>query len=273
MKKISEPSCNAIVLAADRKPDDVIAQAKGTPCKALAPLAGTPMLCRVIKALQATPLIQSITLAGPDRALLRGVPQIDQQLEAGQLHWLANARSPSASAAIALAADQSRQPVLLTTADHALLGTEILDCFIRGGLQQDCDFIVGVARLDTVMTRFPGTRRTAIRLKDGPFCGCNLFLFATGRGRQLANFWVSVEQQRKRPWRVIAGALGWAALLRYACGTLTLEQALQQLSRRLGLKIGAVILPFAEAAVDVDTLSDLQLVEQTLAERANTCNA
>ncbi|MFC6477754.1 hypothetical protein ACFQDN_16285 [Pseudomonas asuensis] len=89
----------------------------------------------------------------------------------------------------------------------------------------------------------------------------------TERGHQLAPFWRRIEQERKRPWRVITGALGWTAVLRYLAGTLTLEQALSRLSHKLDMRIGAVVLPFAEAAVDVDTPADRQLVETILAER------
>ncbi|MEE4462085.1 MobA-like NTP transferase domain containing protein, partial [Azotobacter chroococcum] len=89
----------------------------------------------------------------------------------------------------------------------------------------------------------------------------------------LATFWRQVEQERKRPWRVIAGALGPLATLRYLLGRLTLEQALAQLSRKLGVKIGAVVLPFAEAAIDVDSRADLDLVERILAQRTTERSA
>ncbi|MDN5871788.1 MAG: MobA-like NTP transferase domain containing protein, partial [Nitrococcus sp.] len=48
---------------------------------------------------------------------------------------------------------------------------------------------------------------------------------------------------------------------------LTLEQALQQLSRRLEMRVGAVILPYPEAAVDVDTPADWHLAEAVLSAR------
>jgi CMP-N-acetylneuraminic acid synthetase len=47
-----------------------------------------------------------------------------------------------------------------------------------------------------------------------------------------------------------------------------LEQALQQLSNKLSLSIKPILLPFAEAAIDVDTEQDLELVEKILANRS-----
>lgn len=257
-----------LVLAADRHSGDTVAAAAGVECKALAPVGGVPMVHRVIQSLQASHLVGRITLVGPARALLRQDAEIERLLTTDALGWLENANSPSTSAARALEREDLQRPVLLTTADHALLSPVIVDHFLEQALLSGCDFVVGVAHLNTVLARFPDTRRTAIRLRDGPYCGCNLFAFMSERSRQLASFWQRTEQERKRPWRVITSALGPTAVLRYLLGRLTLEQALTRLSRRLDIRIGAVVLPFAEAAIDVDSTEDLFLVEKVLAQRA-----
>ena len=150
--------------------------------------------------------------------------------------------------------------MLLTTADHALLTPAVVDHFCEAARATGADVVVGLARAEQVLAAFPGTRRTILRLKGGGYCGCNLFAFLTPTGRGAAQYWRRVEQQRKRPLRLAAGVLGWSAILDYALGRLTLERALERMSRRLGLRAGAVILPFPEAAVDVDSVEDLQLV-------------
>ena len=43
---------NAIVMAADRNPNDPVAKAASVACKALAPVAGTAMVLRVLNALE-----------------------------------------------------------------------------------------------------------------------------------------------------------------------------------------------------------------------------
>ncbi len=271
MKNNSDPwRWQALVLASDRRADDPVATATGAPCKALAPVGGVPMLMRVLQALADSTGVDRVTLVGPRRDILDSRPDIGAQLISGGIGWMAPDDSPSASALRGLEAQPAQQPVLLTTADHALLSPAIVDHFLQHAQASGCDFLVGLARLDTVMAGFPGTRRTATRLRGGPYCGCNLFAFATPGSRQLASFWRRVEQQRKKPWRVIAGALGWIAVLRYLAGWLTLDQAMESLSARLGVRVGAVVLPFAEAAVDVDTPADHALVEATLAARAAT---
>jgi hypothetical protein len=150
-------------------------------------------------------------------------------------------------------------PVLLTTADHPLLSAEVVDAFCRQSLVDDVDVTVGLAPHAVVLEGYPGIRKTVLRFADGEFCGCNLFAFVTPEGRSVANFWRRIEQQRKKPLRVI-GMLGWWAVLRYRLGLLPLDEALAKLGKRLGLRIRAVILPYANAAIDVDSIADLDLV-------------
>ena len=50
-----------------------------------------------------------------------------------------------------------------------------------------------------------------------------------------------------------------------ATGRLSLEQAFAHVSGKLGAQIQPVMLPYAEAAVDVDKPEDKELVERILA--------
>ena len=113
----------------------------------------------------------------------------------------------------------------------------------------------------------PGIRKTVLRFSDGDFCGCNLLAFITPEGRRAAKFWRRIEQERKKPL-VVIGLLGWWAVIRYRLGWLSLEEALTKLSKRLGLRMPPVILPYANAAIDVDSIADLVLVQGALEKAA-----
>jgi hypothetical protein len=113
---------------------------------------------------------------------------------------------------------------------------------------------------------FPGCRRTVTRLKDGGFCSCNLFAFLTPKSYTAANFWRQVEQQRKKPLRIVS-VCGWMTVLRFLLGQLTVEDGLQRISQRMGLKAGAIMMTQPEAAVDVDTVEDLTLANRIIAGR------
>ena len=257
----------ALVMAADRNPDDPVARAAGVKCKALTTVAGTPMVFRVLEALKQSSEVGARLLCGPPRPILDNEETLRAGVDSGAYSWIDNEDSPSASVAAALAVVKSEQPVLLTTSDHALLNDRIVDYFCRQARESGCDLLVALAPHHLITTAFPSVRRTVLRFSDQACCSCNLFAFMTPASRGVAGFWKKVEGQRKKPWRVMS-ILGWWSVLRYLMGRLSLDQALSRISGILGMKVGAVIMPFAEAAVDVDTENDLRFVRQLL-ERKN----
>ena len=257
----------AVVLAGDRTRDDPVARAAGVPCKALALVGGRPMVRRVLDALGAAREVGSRILCGPRRDALEQDEGLRALVAKGEVEWLEARATPSLSADGALERVPPAAPVLLTTADHALLTPVVVDYFCEAARATGADVVVGLASAEQVTAAFPGTRRTILRLKGGGYCGCNLFAFLTPAGRGAIRYWRRVEQERKRPLRLVAGALGWSAVLDYALGRLTLDAALGRVSRRLGLRAGSLILPFPEAAVDVDSVEDLQLVRAIVEPR------
>lgn len=249
----------ALVLAGSRAgAADPMAVAAGVSHKALLPVGGAPMLARVLEALRASPEIGRIVvmIETPARSLV-GFPLPDGVLlrEA--------ASSPSRSVAAALA--EFGAPLLVTTADHALLTPAMVSHFL-GAVPAGCDVAAGLARAETVLAAWPGTRRTWLRFRDGRFSGCNLFWMGRPGAAAAVAFWRRVEQNRKKPLSMMA-LLGPFVLLRFALGWLSLGGALAALGRRTGTRLAAVEMPFAEAAVDVDKPADLELAEAVLAAR------
>jgi CTP:molybdopterin cytidylyltransferase MocA len=259
----------ALVLAADRAPNDPVASKTGVACKAFAPIGGKPMIIRVLDALTASNAVKSIILCGPPKALLPQCPELQQRIENGQVIWIENQNSPSRSAEQGLKLVDPATRVLLTTADHALLTPEIVRYFLQASIATDCDTTVGVIQHETIKTTFPNSRRTVIRLRDGGFCGCNLFAF-NRRGRELVTFWQHAEDQRKRPWRLVSLILGWKAVISYLFGSLTLAQALRTISTKTGVHVQAITLPFPQAGIDIDKVDDLLLVESFLEKYPST---
>ncbi|MEE4661802.1 MAG: nucleotidyltransferase family protein [Halieaceae bacterium] len=250
----------AIVLAGDRTKQDRLVNESPAGCKALIDIDGVPMVRRVLDALQVSRVVDGITLAGPEADELATDEPLSTMVASGEISWRAPDASPSTSAFNAMQAVSAEQPILLTTADHPLLTPEIVDAFGRQSLADDVDVTVGLAPYALVQEAYPGMKKTVLRFSDGEFCGCNLFAFLTPEGRRAASFWRKIEQERKKPLLVI-GLLGWWTVIRYRLGLLPLEEALAKLSKRLGLRMRAVILPYANAAIDVDSIADLVLVK------------
>jgi GTP:adenosylcobinamide-phosphate guanylyltransferase len=256
----------AVVLAGDRSSENPVARAAGVSSKSLTPVGGRPMVLRVLDALEAAREIEGIVLCGPDKSAVDQEKELRLCIGSGRVSWLESQATPSSSTYHAMQTLSASTPVLVTTADHALLTAEMVDYFCSVARKNDKDVVVGLALHELVTAKYPETKRTAIQLADGSYCSCNLFGFLTPEARSVAHFWRKVESQRKKTLRVIAG-FGWLNLLRYLLKRPSLEKGLGRISQRLGLRAGAVVMPFPEAAVDVDTVSDWKLVESIVANR------
>jgi CTP:molybdopterin cytidylyltransferase MocA len=256
----------AVILAGDRGHYDPVANAAGVSHKCLVPVNGTPMVLRVLEALKAAREIDDRILCGPPQAAINQNPDLKAQITSGKVRWMESSQTPSASAHRALESLPEESPVLVTTADHALLSAQMVDHFCVEARLKHCDVVVGLAPLERVLETFPDAKRTASRFQDGSYCSCNLFAFLSPRARAAADFWRKVEHQRKKPIRLVS-ILGWSVVLRYLLRRLSLTDALAQISGRLQLRAGAVFLPFPEAAIDVDKVEDWELVQKHLAAR------
>lgn len=250
----------ALVLAADRTATDPITRHTGAACKAFARVGGEPMIMRVLDALTACDQIDTVVLCGPPEARLADCPPLKQRIDSGEVVWLPNRESPSRSAEQGLSHLTDDTPVLLTTADHALLTPQIVQYFLAESLKTDADATVGVVTDVQMSAAFPGAKRTVFRLRDGGFCGCNLFTFKP-QGRKLIHFWRQVEDLRKKPWRLMAQIVSPGVVLSYVFGRLSLAHALDTLAAKSGVRVKTILLPDPRAGIDVDKVEDLLLAE------------
>lgn len=256
----------AIILAGTRPGGDPVAEAAGVASKAFIAVDGRPMVLRVLDALAASSQIEKNILCGLSRKSIEQQPELKARITEGCLEYMAGQPTPSLSTYHALQSLSDNAPVLVTTADHALLNTSIIDYFCSEVRKATCDVAVGLASHEQVISAFPETRRTAIKFKDGSYCGCNLFAFLNPHSFKAAQFWRQIEKDRKNPLKMMR-ILGWRAVWRYLNGQMSLDEALGHLSKQLGLRAGAVILPFPEAAVDVDSINDLKFVQSLVAKQ------
>jgi GTP:adenosylcobinamide-phosphate guanylyltransferase len=251
----------AIVLAGQRPGEDSFAASHGVSAKALIPVGGEPMLGRVVRALLASPSIGRIlVLAQEAEALL-----------AGELAWLAaepRVTTANAGAGISLSVEAvagtaaAPYPILITTADHALLQPEMIEAFVEQAGDADVTFAVVERRV--VESAYPDTRRTWVKFKDGHYSGANIFSMRSEKARPATTFWAAVERDRKRALRLLA-FLGPTILLGAVTRTMSLAGAARRAGEKIGVEIKPVILPFPNAAIDVDKEADFLLAEKILA--------
>lgn len=248
----------ALVLAGSRGPNEPLALYAGVSHKALIEIGGRTMVERVVMALAELPQISRIVVMIETPMLLDALPAL--RALGTRVQSMAAAASPSLSVAAAL--EQFGTPLLVTTADHALLQPEWLRYFLDH-CPAERDLCVALARREQVLTAVPDTQRTWLRFADGHFSGCNLFYLATPAAAGVVQFWRSLEADRKHPLKMLR-KIGLSSALRYLLGRLSLRDAIKRIGERSGANAGIVELPFGRAAVDVDKPSDLDLVRRLI---------
>ena len=243
---------NALILAGSREGGDPLAIAMNIDHKSLLVINGRMMLNRVADAL-ADARFDNIAVSTDPGPVAEAAASLG-------LMAMPTARGPSDSVKIAL--DTMGAPMLVTTADHALLEPIWIETFLDA-VPETADIAVLLARRETIERDAPGSSRTYLRFADGEWSGCNLFYLATPRARAALDLWRQVEADRKRPWRIVR-RFGARMLLRYVLGKLTLRDAVAHLGGLAGVSVAVVESPFGLAAVDVDKETDLAMV-RTLA--------
>ncbi len=255
----------ALILAGSRGPADPVAAAAGVPHKAFAEVGGAPMIVRVVRALRAAPSVGRIVIVTARADLMHADVELAPLIVGGRVGLLAAAAGPSSSVAAAL--ETLGAPLLVTTADHALLRGEWIEAFLAG-LDPLADVSAAVARAERVRAAAPDTRRTFLRFSDAAVSGCNLFHLANPRAAGVVTLWRRLEAERKRPWRM-AAMLGPSLLLRYLSGRLSLADALARIGRLSSARAAVVFMADGRAAIDVDKPDDLALVRRLIdAEQA-----
>lgn len=246
-------SFNALVLAGTRPGGDPLTGHEGVAHKALIELEGRPLLERVVSALREGGAAR-IGVAADDPGVVALAHSLGAEI-------IPPARGPSGSAMAGL--DALGTPLLVTTADHALLRPEWVRQIVER-TPPGADLSVMLAERARVERAMPGSKRTYLSFADGKWSGCNLFYLNSPAARAAIATWQEIEADRKRPWR-IAGRLGLGTLFSYALGRLTLVEGLARLGRRIGVDAALVAAEEGLAAVDVDKPQDLEDIRALLA--------
>lgn len=250
---------HAVVLAGDRGADDPLAGALGVKRKALLPLNGKPMLAYVLEALEGSKNISKISVIANDVESL-----IAEFGNTAHVSFEEGAHSPVSS--VIKAAKGKEKPVFVLTADNPLITSSAIDDFCTLSTKSDADITVGFATKSAVLKSFPQANRTFIRLKGEGYTGCNMFALLTANSDHALNFWLGIESERKKAWKLVA-AFGWFNLIKTLCGMMSLDNAMVSAGKVIGAIPKAIILEDPALSMDVDKPIHVDQVEKLLVGR------
>ncbi|MGH2373511.1 MAG: nucleotidyltransferase family protein [bacterium] len=229
----------AIVLAGGG-PDPHLAP--DLPSKAFLVLGGRPLVARVTDALRGVRSIGRIVVVGPPGplgSLLDAAFEIvpDQGTLVDNI-----------AAATSRLSGESR--VIVVASDLPLITAEAIEGFLRL-CADDAGLYYAIVPEAAVEHRYPGARKTYVRLTDGVFTGGSVLLFDPGIIERVRPLVEKIMAGRKKPW-LLAQLFGWSLATRLIAGTLSIADAEARVHEVTGIRGRAVIVESPELALDID---------------------
>ncbi|QYU68888.1 NTP transferase domain-containing protein [Leptolyngbya sp. 15MV] len=253
---------NVLVLAGQRPGRvDPLAVAAGVSHKCLVPVHGQALIGHVLDTIEQALPSSPIFLSIEPSAEIDREPSVARLLSAGRLHIVP--AQPNLVDSVIAAAPASGFPLLITTADNALLTRSALRLMVDFAARSACDGILGVARKSDIQAAHPGGKGRYYEFRDGSYSNCNLFWLGSPGSLKAAEAFRGGGQFLKIAGRM-AKAFGVLNLLLYRSRLLTLEQAFRAVSMRFGVTVKPLVFDDGRLAIDVDDERSKQMVEELL---------
>jgi hypothetical protein len=122
------------------------------------------------------------------------------------------------------------------------------------------------SRRDTLLARYPQSKRTWLKFRGGWWSGANIFRLRGRRVLPLLDFWGRIERDRKKGLRIVAAFGPWL-LIGASLRLFTIQQGVARAGLRFGLKAKVVSMSEPEACIDADKPADIELIEAIFAAR------
>mgnify|MGYP000921590924 FL=1 len=223
--------------------------------KALIKIHGKEMVKYIIDALKNLDFIDTVAIVGPKQELSPIENQVDLIVDGG----------PSMTDNILRGAEifHDEDMLLISTSDIPMITSEAIRDFAEKSLTLDADFCYPIVRKEENEKKYPGVKRTYVKIKDGTFTGGNMVLVKAGTVKSCIKQAEAFMAYRKKPWK-LAKILGIIFVIKLLMGTLTIKQLEKRVSDLFGIKARAVISSYPEIGTDVDKDSDLKLAARVL---------
>jgi GTP:adenosylcobinamide-phosphate guanylyltransferase len=261
---MTEAPIDAVILAGSRPAGDPLAEAHEVSVKALVEVVGKPMLSHVAKTLIDHKAVGSIQILAQDIDIFRRARGTGWLTDQGCIKFTTSRSTIATSMEEMLTQDDARFPVLITTADNVLLDETMISHFVSNA--KGSDIAIAVVEKQVLMAKYPASKRTWLKFRGGQYSGANLFYFGSAKAQRILRYWAEVEQDRKKGWKVLTIFGPWLLFL-VLTRMINIDQLAERVGKKLGLKIQIVKMAQAEACIDVDKQSDLDLAEKILALR------
>lgn len=230
------------------------------PNRALIPIGEKLMVQYVVTALKEAPSVGRIAIVGPVdelKAIYGEHPRIVLAEQGDtQISTLLNG--------VKALRPKDEDRIIVATSDIPLLSSEAVEDFLQQCAQREGDVFYPIVPKEINERRYPGVKRTYVRLRDGVFTGGNLFLIRAGIIEPCAAKAEELVRLRKSPL-ALSCQIGPLFIVKYLLHRLSLRETEMKFSKLLGIRGYGIISNYPEVGIDVDKPSDLELVKRILA--------
>lgn len=156
--------------------------------------------------------------------------------------------------------------LLILPVDMPFITGTIIDGFIEECLAEPVEGYYPILAREILESKFPGTKRTYARLKEGVFTGGNIFLIKRKVLENNRDFIEELYEARKKPFK-LARVAGISIFLKGMLRTLTVKEAEERISRLVNAPLRAVYTQYPEIGIDIDKPEDVEYVQNYLEAR------
>lgn len=252
-------ACDAIILAGGELNSE-LSKIASQDNEGLILIGSLPMIHYVYTAVRATPGIGRIVVSGPVGSLAPLLPKDEQ------LYFTPGGEDVAASFAHAvevLRAQGATNSLLALPVDIPLITPEAIADFLERCADMQGDFFYSLVGQAVCKEKYPEQTRTFFRLKEGVFTGGNLLLVNEAVVDRTLSMGKRLVERRKNPLALV-GLFGPLIFLKMLSGRLSIAAAERRALKVLGIRGRAVVTPYAEVGIDVDKISDLEVVKKYL---------
>lgn len=258
------PLVDALIMAGGiPEPDEPLYPYTQGKSKALLEIAGQPMIQWVLEALSNAQTIRRVLIVGLNQndAPLRCQKALDFLPDHGGL-----IENVEAGVKWVVSHEVADTHALLVSSDIPAITSAMVDWNVEASLQTDHEMYYSLIPQAEMEKRFPGSKRSYFKLKDGTYTGGDMNMIAMRMMNQYHPAWRGLVDARKNILKQ-ASIIGLDTLLLFASRQMTIAEAERIAAQRLGFKGRVLICPYAEIGMDVDRPRQYEIVKRDLEAR------
>jgi len=158
--------------------------------------------------------------------------------------------------------------VLFVSSDIPTITPEMVDWVVKKAMESDDDIYYNVIPRQVMEKRFPGSKRTYTRFKDVDVTGgdMNVARIKLVLDKSDNSLWEQIANSRKSPLKQ-AGLIGFDTLFLLLFRRMSLDKAVEKITKKLDVSGKMFLCPFAEVGMDVDKPHQLELIRKDFKKR------